>query len=233
MALTPRSLSRSVAAAPSLPMTLARRLHWDERYQSSRRPWDTGITPPEVKTFWHSGLLPPFGLAIDLGCGSGTNAIFLANNGLRAVGADLSGIALLRGQARGAQPRGPGNSPPSFVQADVSCLPFTDADASYILDIGCLHSIPLDQRTHYAHSVVTNLRPGGYYHLFAFDRSDDDVSDPEHRDQGMAEHEVRQLFTPDLALLTVLRGRPDQRPCRWYLLYKPTNPSIAAASPAP
>lgn len=204
-------------------MAQERRLRWDERYRSASRPWDTGITPPEVETFWRSGMLPPLGLAIDLGCGSGTNASFLANTGLYAVGVDLSGVALLRGQTRNAQPRGGSSSPPSFVQSDVSSLPFAAAGASYILDVGCLHSIPLDQRASYARSVILNLRPGGYYHLFAFDRSDRDVPDSERRDQGMAECEVWQLFTPELLLLTVLRGRPDQRPCRWYLLHKPAS----------
>lgn len=216
------TLVNHAAAASHTPSDRSeRRLRWDERYASPSRPWDTGITPPEVITFWQSGLLAPRGIAIDLGCGTGTNVTFLSTLGLQAVGVDISGIALAHGQARSRQELETGDRRVSLVQSDVMQLPFAAAEAAYILDIGCLHSLPLDRRSRYARSVADNLRPGGYYHLFAFDRDRSDSAAVKHRDQGMEEDEVRRLFTPALAVLTVLRGRPDQRPCRWYLLRKP------------
>src|SRR5881296_1344749 len=48
-----------------------------------RPPWDTGITPPEVERFVASHAP---GRAIDLGCGTGTNAVYLARHGWSAVG---------------------------------------------------------------------------------------------------------------------------------------------------
>jgi SAM-dependent methyltransferase len=217
--LSPHAVQRATVP-PDRPDPSQRRRQWDERYLSNFRPWDSGITPPEVVAFWRSGLLPYTGLAVDLGCGSGAHSAYLAGLGLRVIGVDLSGIALRRAWERDAGYLAGKMRGASFVQADVALLPLHDAAAHYILDIGCLHSIPRRQRSLYAQGVVDNLRPGGFYHLFAFDRVFDSSSDPEHSDRGVDKDEVRLLFAPFLSLLTVQRGRPDQQPCRWYLLYK-------------
>jgi len=217
--LSPRIAQKPVPVT-DLPETARHRRRWDERYLSGVRPWDNGQTPPEVIEFWQSDLLSPAGLAVDLGCGSGVNSAYLAALGLRVIGVDLSGIALSRAQAHNAEQLGPGASRVSFVLADVTLLPLSGAAAHYILDIGCLHSVPRPQRPAYAHSVVDNLRPGGYYHLFAFDWISDGNLGPTHSDRGLGEDEVRSLFVPALSVLTVRRGRPDQQPCRWYLLCK-------------
>ncbi|GIV79653.1 MAG: hypothetical protein KatS3mg050_4047 [Litorilinea sp.] len=70
------------------------RAHWEERYRQGPRPWDTGITPPEVVAFWQEHGPGNGGLALDLGCGTGTNVAFLARQGLRVLGFDYSGRAL-------------------------------------------------------------------------------------------------------------------------------------------
>jgi methylase of polypeptide subunit release factors len=50
-------------------------------------PWDTGISPPELIDFINSN--PP-GKALDIGCGTGTNAIRLAKEGWRVTGVDFA-----------------------------------------------------------------------------------------------------------------------------------------------
>src|SRR2546426_628882 len=56
-----------------------------------RPPWDTGIVPPEVERFVASH--PP-GRALDLGCGTGTNVVYLADQGGTAPGGDFAGRAV-------------------------------------------------------------------------------------------------------------------------------------------
>ena len=109
----------------------------------------------------------------------------------------------------------------NFVQADVARLPFADVAAAYILDIGCFHGVPLTERADYASGVIKNLAPGGYYHLFAFDRHQNPPADnPELAWRGMADNEVETLFAPALAIVDIIHGDPDHSPCRWYLLQK-------------
>lgn len=194
-----------------------RRITWEERYRSGPRPWDTNTTPPEVVDFWTLGHLPPSGLALDIGCGTGTNAAYLAGLGLAAVGVDLSLNALLLADQRRE------SLPPAvqqrlvFAQADVSRLPFANANAVYILDVGCFHALPRSLRQDYAHGVARTLAPGGYYHLYAFDRLPDETGEDA---RGFDETEVADLFTPALSVVEIIRARPDRRPCRWYLLRK-------------
>lgn len=191
------------------------RLRWEEQYRAGCRPWDSGITPPEVKAFWASGRLPLTGLALDLGCGPGTNVAYLARLGLTAVGVELAGHALATAALRhAAQPSLAGAY---LVQADVSSLPFRHVGAAYVLDIGCLHGLPPERRPRYAAGVAANLEPGGYYHLFAFDRIG---GEGPRAWRGMAEGEVAALFAPVLEVVEVVQGRPDRAPCRWYLLRK-------------
>ncbi len=196
------------------------RLTWEQQYQTGPKPWDTGVTPPEVAAFWSSGRLVPTGLVIDIGCGPGTNVAYLAGLGLCAIGVDLAGSALTLAVARLRANQPSLLSAIHFVQSDVSRLPFRQANAAYMLDIGCLHGLPPELRAGYANGVMENLAPGGYYQLYAFDCLADLVDDPAKQYRGMGEHEVQTLFGPTLKIVEIIRARPDRYPCRWYLLRK-------------
>ena len=192
------------------------RQEWDEHYASGFTPWDTEITPPEVKAFWEYHSCQQGSLALDLGCGTGTNVNYLRSLGMNVIGVDLSGLAILRAQCKlGVQ-----DGSWRIVQADVCKLPFQNIGASYILDIGCLHRISTDLRRDYAAGVVANLRPGGYYQLFAFDRMAAETKRPGIADRGMLPNEVDSLFSPYLTTVSVIYGRPSRQTCRWYLLRK-------------
>lgn len=201
---------------------------WEERYSAGSTPWDTRVTPPEVKAFWASGRLKPDRVAgrfaLDLGCGTGTNSAYLASLGLRVLGFDLSYVALERGMARRTSP---GSSLPArlhLIQSSVARLPIQNLGAVYVLDVGCLHSLPPEARFGYAQEVIGNLAPGGYYQLYAFDREDHGRAEtPENAEEWrwLAAHEVEQLFGSHLEILEIRQADPAPRPCRWYLLRKP------------
>lgn len=138
---------------------------WDLYYWLKRAPWDTGITPPEVIDAVRR-YLPRGGRAIDIGCGTGTNAVYLAQRGFSVVGIDISrrAIALARRRAR---------------QAGVACdlrvgdvarldrLPLADL-FDLALDIGCFHVLSPAGQRRYAGSLPQRMRRGGVYLLYAF-----------------------------------------------------------------
>lgn len=70
------------------------------RYWRRQTPWDTQVTPPEVMEF--IARTPP-GKAVDLGCGTGTNAITLARHGWRVTGVDFVPKAILAARAKAAR----------------------------------------------------------------------------------------------------------------------------------
>lgn len=201
-------------------MTNRNRAHWEERYQGDCLPWDTGITPPEVIAFWQAHQLPRQGVAVDLGCGTGTNVAYLARLGLQAIGVELAGNALLRCRARIAQNDPTLLAPIGLVQADVTRLPFANLQAAYILDVGCFHAVDFADRPGYVAGVVANLAPGGYYHLYAFDLLPEADWPADKAPRGVGETEVMDRFAPHLHVVEIVRARPDRQPCRWYLLRK-------------
>lgn len=196
------------------------REQWEQQYASGFTPWDTQITPPEVQEFWRSGRQPAEGLAFDIGCGPGTNVFFLAQQGLRAIGFDIALQPLLTGRNRILQ-RAPAIAERAhFVQADVTRLPMAGANASYILDVGCFHGVHPDSRQAYVDGIADNLRPGGYYQLYAFDRTAEMGDDPDKKLRGVEENEIAERTAHCMDIIEITRARPDRYPCRWYLLQK-------------
>lgn len=196
------------------------RAHFEEHYRSGATPWDTQITPPEVTEFWDSGRLARRGVALDLGCGPATNVRFLARLGLTAIGVDYVVAALRLGKARTFSESLETRQRIHLLAGDVTCLPFIGLDAVYVLDVGCFHGLPLENRPAYVRGVVNNLGPDGYYHLYAFDRVAELADDPERWFRGMEENEVAERFAPYLEVVEIQRARPDRYPCRWYLLQR-------------
>jgi SAM-dependent methyltransferase len=86
-------------------------------YRFSAPRWDTNITPPEVVTVIEGAAAVPAGRALDLGCGTGTNVIYLAQHGWKAVGVDFSPIAIQQACQKAQDTPGA-----TFVEGDVSQL---------------------------------------------------------------------------------------------------------------
>src|SRR5438477_11724098 len=72
---------------------------WDLFYWLGMTPWDSGITPPEIVSLVEGGRIPP-GRALDVGCGTGTNVIYLARHGFQTTGIDVSAQAIARARAK-------------------------------------------------------------------------------------------------------------------------------------
>lgn len=72
---------------------------WDARYAESQRVWSGR---PNVALVGEIADLPP-GRALDLGCGEGADAVWLAKNGWRVTAVDISGVALERAREHAAE----------------------------------------------------------------------------------------------------------------------------------
>ncbi len=178
---------------------MLRRFIFDLRYRFGHPRWDTGVTPPELVAFAEAHAA---GRALDLGCGTGTNVVYLARHGWDAVGVDFSpkAVALARRRAREAGM----TDRARFLVADATRLPDLGAPFDLALDMGCLHSIPVERRLDYARGLQARLATGGTYLLYAFCPPDR---------YGIARGEVEQLFAP-LRLASFVEG--TGRPSAWY-----------------
>ena len=175
------------------------RLFFELLYRFGRPRWDTGITPPELVNL----VAPrPLGRAVDLGCGAGTNAVYLAQRGWEVVGVDFSSLAVDRARRRAWDA---GVSRVRFLRADVTGLPDLGTfDLAY--DIGCLHAVPARGRTRYASWLSGALHSDAPYLLYAFAASEGGP--------GIARAEVERLFAESFVLERFEEG--TGRPSAWY-----------------
>jgi SAM-dependent methyltransferase len=171
-------------------------------------PWDTGIIPPEVvEAVEGPGALPP-GRALDLGCGTGTNSLYLARHGWQVVGVDLAATAIRRARRKA---EGTGLSL-DFHAADVTRLDFLDPPFDLALDIGCFHALDAQGQRRYRDQLCRLLNPGARFMLYAFG-----PHPGRFIRMGIARDQVRRLFEPDFLLRRVDGGEDPTGPsAAWY-----------------
>lgn len=84
-----------------MPMSFRKRF-FERAYERDKARWDTGITPPEVVAFIEGAGRPTPGRALDFGCGTGTNALYLARHSWDVIGVDFSPLAIRRAEEKRA-----------------------------------------------------------------------------------------------------------------------------------
>lgn len=178
-------------------------------------PWDTGISPPElVEVVEGPNALPP-GRALDLGCGTGTNTLYLAGHGWHVTGVDFAAPAIARANAK-LQRAGALSGSVRFLRGDVTTLDALGLGERFTLvfDLGCFHGLPPDRRKAYASGVARYAAPGALYLLYAFLPWKAGA-----RPDGVSQAEVEALFAPELTVERVALGTdPRARPSAWYWL---------------
>lgn len=128
-------------------------------------PWQKPSPPTDLLSL--ADHLPP-ARALDLGCGTGVEAVALAERGWQVTAVDLVPRALdaarRRATAAGVAPR--------FLQADVTRLePGTVGDGYQLLiDLGCYHSLPAAERDAYVASVSRVAAPQATLLIYAASR---------------------------------------------------------------
>ena len=138
------------------------RIFFGFAYLFGFKPWDSGVSPPELTELVEgpSALRP--GRVLDLGCGTGTNCLYLSE-----LGWDVTGIDFVPRAVEAARRKAPRAK---VVRGDVSRL----ADAGIagpfdlMLDLGCFHSLPDDRRDAYVSEVARVAAPGATHLMFAF-----------------------------------------------------------------
>ncbi len=136
-----------------------RRELWDERHREreieSEGPDDTLVAQV-------SALAP--GRALDVACGSGTNAVWLASAGWQVTGVDWSAVALEKARDRAARARVRAN----WIQADL--LEWTPPPEAFdLVTVLYLHLVP-DERQILYPAVARTVAPGGRLLVIGHDR---------------------------------------------------------------
>lgn len=135
---------------------------WNARYADGNLPWDTGAPDDHLVASVRAGLVAP-GRTLEVGCGTGTNALWLAAQGFDVLGVDLSPLAVDKARAKaaaaGAGARGCRFDVLDFLVAEPAGAPF-----DFVFDRGCFHVFDDEVvRAQFAARVAALLAPGGQW----------------------------------------------------------------------
>jgi cyclopropane fatty-acyl-phospholipid synthase-like methyltransferase len=182
------------------------RFRW--MYLTGKARWDSGITPPEVVEAFTKGNIPS-GHALDLGCGTGTNAIYMAQQGRQVTGIDFAPEAIARARRKAKQAGVAERT--RFLRDDVTRLTQHDIPrCAYALDIGCLHGLSTEAQERYASALADQMLPGGWYMLYVMHPNPQFTSPA-----GLSPEAVERLFTPNFAITRHEIGQFRERTSSW------------------
>jgi len=136
------------------------------------------------------------GKALDIGCGTGTNVLYLAQRGFQAFGVDASKVAIKKAVAKAER---------QSVKCSFYVLDFTDTEAlskalpafDILLDVGCFHSLSTEDRQRYVDSLIAASRPKSVYLLWFFIPS----SGWSYGPPGVSEEEVEEAFSKQFSVI--------------------------------
>lgn len=207
---------------------------WDSRYaEGGELPWDVGTPDDHLVSLIGSGAVKPC-RAIEVGCGTGTNALWLGQQGFDVVGVDLSPRAIERARAKAGDP-----APCRFEALDFLHAAPPDGPYGFAFDRGCLHVFddPAD-RARFASRIAALLAPGGLWlSLIGSTEGGPRDSGPPRRtardvvDALEPSLEIRELRAVEFTTTN------SESPAAWYCLARrrrvPASPSTVGPPGAP
>jgi len=132
-----------------------RSIDWDLHYKSGTPPWETGQPSSELARVISEERIRP-GHVIELGCGTGINAVWLAQQGFEVTAIDFNELAIEKARQRSAT----AGVQVEFVVADVLKLPDDFDPFPFFFDRGCYHSVRDPDAKAYVRTLRQVTAPG-------------------------------------------------------------------------
>jgi SAM-dependent methyltransferase len=162
-------------------------ISWEDAY-NARPPWDIGRPQPAFVELVRAGELN-IGGVLDVGCGTGENALYLAEKGFSVVGVDLATRAIDAAKAKSTERR----LKVDFRIANALSLEFKNDYFDNAIDSGLFHTFNDSNRVDFAREIARVLKTGGKYFMLCF-------SDKEPTNWGgprrITKEEIATTFSP-------------------------------------
>jgi SAM-dependent methyltransferase len=167
----------------------SRQLLFKTFYRLGFVPWDGHPLPSSLQNLVEGENALATGTALDIGCGTGDNSIYLANHGWQVTGVDFVAKAVDKARAKASANKLDIN----FAQADATRLSSEGVGTNFdlIVDNGCLHGMSPQDRDSYVREVTAVAAPGARLLLVEF------LPDASFGVPGIDPAEVERRFSSD------------------------------------
>ncbi|MFF3563598.1 class I SAM-dependent methyltransferase [Streptomyces sp. NPDC002574] len=207
---------RETRTAAELDQEAAVRGALEDWYRDGKPPWDSGVTPPELVALVEGAHALTPGRVLELGCGTGTNAVYLARRGWRVEAVDLVDRAVRQAREK---------ADAAGVDITVLCGDATRLDEvgvpgpyDLFFDLSCYCGIPPHRRDAYAAGLTTRSAPGARLLMFGYG-----PDGPEDVISGVTADELRARFA-GWELADVTPGT-NPFPTFWFTLLRVADPA--------
>ena len=132
---------------------------WEDRYRAGSTPWDVGRPDFNLIDMVLQRPIPSC-RALEIGCGTGSNAVWLAEHHFEVTATDVSGVAIEKARERAAD---------SGVTCAFFVMDFLDARIpgapfAFVFDRGCFHAFgSAKERNTFAENVAFHLEDRGLW----------------------------------------------------------------------
>ncbi len=155
-----------------------------EQMYAGQAPWDIGRPQPSIERLAAAGQI--VGGVLDVGCGTGDNALYLAARGHEVLGLDYVATAIERAKAKAAQRA----IAAEFVVGDALDLASLKRQFDTVIDCGLFHTFADAERSRFVAGLAAVARPEARLHILCFS----DAEPPGEGPRRVSQHEIRAAF---------------------------------------
>jgi len=158
-------------------------MNWNDIYKEyslEKIPWHSAKVP---KSLTESLKEIKKGLALDVCCGAGTNSIYLAKNGFKVRGIDISKKAIEIAKNRAKKE----DLDIDFKTGDIMNLK-TKNKYDFVFDRGCFHHMTEREKPRFVKKIYDILNKNGRYHLMAF-------SNRNNFEKSLSKEDIHRYFS--------------------------------------
>jgi SAM-dependent methyltransferase len=158
-------------------------IDWNARYANKDTPWDSGQPSRELQRILAEYPIAPCP-TLEIGCGTGTNAVFLAERGFRVTALDLSPLAIEQARQRAKR----ASADVNFLVADLLKPPSIGRTFEFVFDRGVYHAVRRAGLDGFLRTLAGLTAPGSLYLVLAGNANDPE--DPEIGPPRVHAHEL-------------------------------------------
>jgi SAM-dependent methyltransferase len=180
---------------------------WNEHYATGQTPWDSGLPSAEMKRVIAEHPITPR-RTLEFGCGTGTNAVWLAEHGFDVTAVDVVPLAIEKASARGKA---------AGVKVDFRVANLLDAEAvtalcrqgpyPFVFDRGVYHCLRQENLASILNAIERVTSAGSLYLLLAGNAND--TAAPEQGPPRVHAHELTAEMAPLFDLIQLREFRFD------------------------